>query len=395
MMNTHPVSMQECRLRWLGWIAILAGLAGLARGQQDASPALVRRDPAGHGVLCRCGDKTVLIVTGSPEQMGAAHGLLLRDRVSKVLDRVLTSVEKEVKVDQPRKWFDGQVAEIERRTAPHIPPRFFAECDALSKAAGLSQHEGRAANLFPEQFHCSGVAVRGAATIGGKVLHARVLDYTCDADLQKLSCVVVFIPDGGYNAWMSLGFAGQVGTVTAMNEKGVAIGEKGNGGDGKWDGMPMTLLLRDVMERASTVEEAVDIIRKTPRTCDYCYVLSDKSGAMRAMRCTPDNMIVLEPGQQHPLLPRVPEDTVFVSMHAKELSQRLTEEFGKIDLSRMIDILKRPVASNSNLHNAIFAPETLDMWFADAGERTPACDEPYAHVNLKDLLAYYRTLDKP
>ena len=60
-------------------------------------------------------------------------------------------------------------------------------------------------------------------------------------------------------------------------------------------------------------------------------------------------------------------------------------------MPRLIEILKRPVASNSNLHDAIFAPETLEMWFADAGKNTCACDEPYAHVNLKELIGYYQS----
>ncbi len=42
----------------------------------------------------------------------------------------------------------------------------------------------------------------------------------------------------------------------------------------------LSLLLRDVMERARTVEEGLDILRETPRTCEYYYVLSDKSRAM-------------------------------------------------------------------------------------------------------------------
>ncbi|MCD4728844.1 MAG: hypothetical protein K8R46_14390, partial [Pirellulales bacterium] len=48
-----------------------------------------------------------------------------------------------------------------------------------------------------------------------------------------------------------------------------------------------------------------------------------------------------------------------------------------------------PVAMRSNLHNAVFAPETLEMWFADAGRNTPACDEPYAKVNLRELIEFY------
>jgi hypothetical protein len=56
----------------------------------------------------------------------------------------------------------------------------------------------------------------------------------------------------------------------------------------------------------------------------------------------------------------------------------------------MTKIIKRPVAMGSNLHNAIFMPETLELWFADAGKRTPACDEPYARVKVGELIEFYR-----
>ena len=56
----------------------------------------------------------------------------------------------------------------------------------------------------------------------------------------------------------------------------------------------------------------------------------------------------------------------------------------------MIEMIKRPVAMNSNLHDAIFTPQTLDMWFADAGKWTPACDEPYAHSNVGELIRFYK-----
>jgi hypothetical protein len=106
---------------------------------------------------------------------------------------------------------------------------------------------------------------------------------------------------------------------------------------------------------------------------------------------------ILRPGQQNPQLPFVPEDTVLISGpgRAEALSQRLQHHYGRIDVSTMIEILKRPVAMSSNLHDAIFAPETLDMWFADAGKHTPACDEPYAHCNLAALIRFYRQATSP
>jgi fumarylacetoacetate (FAA) hydrolase family protein len=154
----------------------------------------------------------------------------------------------------------------------------------------------------------------------------------------------------------------------------------------------MTYLLRDIMERAATVDEALEILKTAKRTCEYYYVISDKKRNLAAVRCTPGEMIVLQPGQQHELLPPVPEDTVFVSGgdRAKELSKRLHEQAGKIDADAMTKIIKRPVAMGSNLHNAIFMPETLELWFADAGKRTPACDEPYARVKVGELIEFYR-----
>ena len=53
------------------------------------------------------------------------------------------------------------------------------------------------------------------------------------------------------------------------------------------------------MERAATVEEALAILRETPRTCEYYYVVSDKSGNLRALHCTAKEILVLKPGQQH------------------------------------------------------------------------------------------------
>ena len=356
----------------------------------DKLPKLKLVARSGSGLLCTSQGKKILIVAGSPEQMGTAHGTLLKKEAHGLFEKVIYVVGT-AETTQSGEWFMDRMAEIQRRTGPHIPKRFMVECDALSKAAGIPVRDGRYGNLFPERFHCTGVAVRGKASAGGHVVHARVLDYMRDINLQAGAAVVVFMPDG-YNKWMTLGYAGFVGTVTAMNEHGLAIGEMGGGGEGDWDGMPMSLLIRDVMERAKTVDEALKIFKETPRTCEYYYVLSDKSKNIVGLHCTPDKMEILLPGKQHPLLPTVPEDTVMVSGpdRAKALSKRLLANYGKIDVPIMIEIIKRPVSMKSNLHDAIFTPETLDMWVADAGRHTIACNEPYARCNLRQLISFYK-----
>lgn len=71
-----------------------------------------------------------------------------------------------------------------------------------------------------------------------------------DIGLQNYAAVVVFMPGRQKCLDDTRLFRDFIGTVNAMNEKGVAIGEMGGRGEGLWNGVPMSLLLRDVMERA-------------------------------------------------------------------------------------------------------------------------------------------------
>jgi len=366
----------------------LSALAGPSRAAQELK--LVAKDVEGHGVLCLAGEKRVLIVAGTPEQMGGAHGRLLSALVPQVTPRTMALVGAGLAV-QKGEWFYDRIDEIYRRASPHTPERFLRECRSMAAAAGISERDALCGNFFPELFHCSGVAVRGKASVGGRVIHARVLDYMRDINLQKYTVLQVFVPEGGI-PWVSVGYAGFLGTVTAMNARGVAIGEMGGRGEGRWDGMPMTFLMREVAERAETVAQALDIMRQAPRTCEYYYVISDAQRDMVGVYATPDVFEVLQPGQQDARLPPVPEDTVLMSAggRAKALSERLHANFGTMTVEAMIEIIKRPVAMRSNLHNAVFLPETLEMWFADAGKKTPACDEPYTKVNLTELLDFYQ-----
>ena len=351
---------------------------------------IIARDSGGHGMLCMAGNKRVLIVDGTPAQMGAAHGRLLADLIPHVTPKTMALVGIGYTM-QKGIWFHDKIDEIYRRALPHTPKRFIEECNAMADAAGITRRDAACGNFFPELFHCSGVAVRNTATLNGEVVHARVLDYMRDINLQKYTVVQIFIPRKGY-AWISLGYAGFLGSVTAMNEHGLAIGEMGGASEESWDGMPMTFLMREIAERTKTVDQAVKLMQRAPRTCEYYYVISDAKKNMVSLRARVQDLLVLKPGEQHELLPTVPADTVLISGgdRAQKLSERIQADFGKIDAQRMIEIIKRPVSMRSNLHNAVFLPLTLDMWVADAGKKTPACDEPYTLINLRQALDFYK-----
>lgn len=334
----------------------------------------------------------VLYLQGTPEEMGRQHGRLLKKEIRDLVDHILYGVGVGSSFAKGR-WFFEEIELAQQRLNPHINERYLREMDALADAAGLEREEARLANFFPELFHCSGFAVFGKATESGRLYHGRVLDYLRGMGLEQNAVVMVLRPDQG-NAWVNVSYAGFIGSVTAMNEKHLALGEMGGRGEGHWDGKPMAQLVREVMERANTLDEALAIMRQGPRTCEYYYVLSDGSSKRAAgLATTPEKFEIVQPGQSHPLLPHAIADAVLMSAgdRYEELARRVQAGFGKLDAAGARDLMKRPVAMKSNIHCALFAPETLDFWVANADSQNPAAHTRYTAYNLGRLLEPEKT----
>jgi len=341
----------------------------------------------GHGRLEDHDGTKVLFLEGTPEEMGAQHGHLLKREVRDLVSRVLYGVGVGSSFEKGR-WFFGEIESCTARIQPFIDSRYLREMDALAQAAGLENEEIRLANFFPELFHCSGFALMGSATVDGRIYHGRILDYMKGIGLEKNATVTVFRPDAGH-AWVNVGYAGLVGTVTAMNEKQISIGEMGGRGEGKWDGKPMAQLLREVMERAGTLDEAIEIMRRGPRTCEYYYVLADgKTHRAAGIAATPDKFEIVGPGDAHPQLATPIKDTVLLSAGDRytELVRRVQAGFGTFTAESARALMTLPVCMNSNIHSVLFAPDTLDFWVANADSKNPASHARYTHYNLRALL---------
>lgn len=341
----------------------------------------------GEGRLEELDGTKVLFLKGTPEEMGRQHGQLLRQEIRSVIDNILYGVGVGSSFSKGR-WFFGEIEAAEKRLAPHVNPRYWREMDAMAQAAGVDVQEARLANLFPELFHCSGFAVFGKATAGGRMFHGRILDYMKGAGLEQNAVVMILQPEKGH-AWANVSYAGFVGTVTAMNEKQIAIGEMGGRGEGEWDGKPMAQLLRDVMEQAATLEEAVAILRKGPRTCEYYYVVSDaKTKRAVGIAATPTRFETIWAGESHPQLPQPVKDTVLMSAgdRYEELVRRVKAGYGKLDATAARELMARPVCMESNIHSVLFAPDTLDFWVANADSKNVASATRYTKYNLRELL---------
>ncbi len=348
--------------------------------------------------LKRVDGRIVVILRGTPEEIGRRYGELVKTAIVCNTRRILYGIGC-IETIRSGEWFPETMRKVWEKQKKYVPGRFRREMDAMAAAAGVPREHAYHTNLFPELFHCSGLALRGRATAGGTLMHGRILDYMTEVGLQATSLITVIVPEEGH-AWINVGYAGCIGTVTAMNERGLAMGEMGGRGEGHLDGMPMTFLMREIMERFETTEEALDWMQGVPRTCEYFYVLSDaKTGSMAgvasyaktlaAERGTADLEIV-RPGETHRLLPHAIPDAVLMSAGGRyeRLAGRVKDNYGRITPGVAWDIMGEGVAMTSALHIALFMPQTLDLWVAEASlDAKPAYTQPVAKLNLRELLA--------
>jgi hypothetical protein len=343
---------------------------------------------SGEGRLELIDGTRVLFLKGSPEEMGRQHGKLLKAQIHDVAEKILYGVGVGSSFAKGE-WFFGQIEAAQARLLPFMDERYLREEDAIAKAAGMHRQEARLANFFPELFHCSGFALTGAATKDGHIYHGRVLDYLRGVGLEENAVLIIHQPDDGRYAWANVSYAGFVGSVTAMNEKGISIGEMGGRGEGQWNGKPMAHLVREVMEKAATLDEAVAIMRNSPRTCEYYYVIADGHAKTAVgIAATPETFEMVKPGEAHRRLPHPVPDTVLLSAgdRYETLVGRVKAGYGAFDDVAARDLMARPVCMESNIQSVLFRPDTLDMWVANADSKHVASAARYTHYNLRELL---------
>lgn len=366
---------------------------GVRRAFEILAPSPLLTNPpqssrkVSHGELRWIDGQRVALLSGSPEEVGKAHGELLKSEAGRCIDSVLYTFGTAQTIRTGR-WFRSELEAAYKRLAPHIPERHKRETRAMAAALDLNPELVEALNVFPELFHCSGFAVFGKATVDGKLYHGRVLDYMTTIGLQDSATTFIVNVDGQI-PFANVGYAGFIGSVSGMNTEAISLGEMGGRGEGQWDGVPMATLMRRALEECSTLDEVMDLWQNSPRTCEYYYVFVDgKTNRAVGVSALPESIEFIHPGQSHPRLGEGVEDAVVLSAGSRleKLRERVTQKHGEIDAEIGKWLMSRPVAMNSNLHNVLFVPADGILYVANANHKHPAAERPYVKLDLKKLL---------
>ncbi len=386
-MNRLPRPVSTARL--VSCLERLAFLLAVTLLTSPAAAETVARH--GQGWLETIDGYRVVHLKGTPFEMGEQHGALLREDVRQSIQFLLHDKGDEKLVDAGPIEITSQTAlksiiEIQRR---HVPARYWEEMRGLAQGAGVDLAELHAVNFIPELFHCSGFAVMDSATADGTLYHGRVLDYGVDLGLQNHAVLIVAEPEGGV-PFVNVSYAGFIGSVTGMNAEHISIGEMGGEGLGHWDGVPMALLVRQVLDSTKDLDQALAVFRDQPRTCEYFFVIADgETNRAAAIEASWNRFTIVRPGEADPLLPRAVDDAVLLSADDRYnlLVDRVEAQHGRLTAESALRLMDRPVAMKSNLHNALFEPRSTRFWVANASsDGEPAAKQKYHAFQLTELI---------
>jgi hypothetical protein len=314
-------------------------------------------------------------------------------------------------------WWLGRAWSESRR---HIPPDHLEEMRGLADGSGVPFDDLCRLHAVPDRtYSCTNFAAWGDATPGGRLVHARNLDWNIDARIQDHAVVFVVRP-AGKQAFVSVAWAGFVGLLTGINESRISIGQVGaETKDIGFRGEPMVFLMRRVMEQARSVDEAAGILKTAKRTVGVNYVVADaKQRRAIAVETTRSFARVFEdndPGEQAVDYARPIDDAVLRAdtaidprIRERQIASRgnpdrpgieppggsayavrylksaagITDRYGAVDPAAAQEIA-RSVAPPSNVQSVVFAwPE---MWVANAEGLVPAAQTAYRRLDLERL----------
>lgn len=358
------------------------------------------------------------VVRGAtPYELGRAHGTALATEIFDLLRAAEPRLADEAGADAlrreltlaalatgraPRDLVVPALVRAVRRLQRHVPPALLDEMEGVADGAGVPYDAILLENLFltlAEQpdpaallrlpVRCTNGFAAGPATTLGQAVVVSTLDWGLEDVLGPRTVVLVVDPPTGH-PFVSVTWPGMVGVLRGMGAQGLAVTEESVAcpDDSRADGVPVNLLLRDVLQHADGLADAVARVVAAPGTCGHHLLLADghrrdarvveRSATRTSVRRPADGLLLgCDPtdaacfdGACDPRLPRA--DASGARRYAA-WRPRLAALAGRLDAVRALDALAASdgVFGAGTLLACGFEPQTGRFWTATRGAALP------------------------
>ncbi|MGK6351635.1 C45 family autoproteolytic acyltransferase/hydolase [Parapedobacter sp. DT-150] len=219
-----------------------------------------------------------LFVTGDPSERGLTMGMLTKELLDKQEAAFFSRVDELVPSRFRQRLLRSFLRFFNRRLADHIPIEYQCEIYGISRSASDTfnfmappyqrllyvhgAHDIGHALRDLALVGCTSFAAWGSQTADGKLLIGRNFDFYMGDAFSEEKIVAFIQPDSGYNHAM-VTWAGMVGAVSGMNEKGLTVTINAGKSDRPLQAKtPISLLTREILQYAATIDEAIHIAQQ-------------------------------------------------------------------------------------------------------------------------------------
>jgi predicted choloylglycine hydrolase len=333
-------------------------------------------------------DLPVLVVKGTPEEMGEQTAALTKEQ----LKRLMNFAPDLLKAFRQEKQLP-MLKLIGKSMLPQFPPEHLKELEALIKQTGIDRDLLIVGNTFADISKaggCSVLLVEGGRSTTGQLLFGRNLDYPTGGFLNEYSLVQVFRPKVKH-AFASIGFPGFIGVTSGINDAGLALAAlevySAKDKSAKFDakGVPYLLSYRRILEECTTIDEAVKLLESIKRTTMNNLAMCDAKGCA-ILEITTKSVVVRRP--EKGLCPctnhfRTDELCTDTKCRRYEALQK-SFEMDKLDRAAVAKLLHAANQGEFTLQTMIFEPASLKLHLAIG--KCPTSALPLKELNLRPYL---------
>jgi hypothetical protein len=201
---------------------------------------------------------------------------------------------------------------------------------------------------------CTAFAAAGAATRDGHLLVGRNFDFEGPEPFDRDKAILFFKPAGKI-PFASVAWVGMAGVVTGINAEKVYVSiNAARTTDKGRDGIPVELLMREILENAHGIDEAVEMVRRSPVMVPDFYLIADgKTGESAVIERSPTRLEVRRSRDvtlltNHALTPAFAGDAenerleryLTSGARYRRLAEVVERSRGQIDPLRVVEILR-------------------------------------------------------
>jgi predicted choloylglycine hydrolase len=336
---------------------------------------------------------TVVYLTGTPYEIGLAHGKLCKREILEV-NRFIFEYYQKISDDPQSQWLT-----VSRRLEKHIPKEYIEEMKGISEGAEIEYDKILFLNTVSTISEGNGCFAFSFKENNSKIITLRQIDIDKKSPFYKDMILYIIKPQKGY------GFAailnpGWVDGESGMNENGITVSQNNiNIRQSEWDIMPITQLSRYMLQYSKTIDDAEELLENQEAyPARLLFVSSKKSASIFEIANKEKARIDMKNG----ILSLANNACVIPSKNVRKSSTRrldfgnefLQENFKEMNKKKALELVRSSRISwrwNLGVHNRqsfIFSPSDLDFWIAIPPDSnyTPASHGTYIGFNLRHEL---------